>query len=258
VFGLDEQIAHLGAGGGFVTIAIVAVLLGLRHATDPDHLVAVTALIAGDDARGSRRAGRLGLAWGAGHATTLTLLGIPIVVLDAYLPEPVRVAAEVLVGLVIMGLALRLVVRWRRAGFHTHEHRHAGAPHVHLHVHPDRSAGHGHEHHHGQTQARPADARSVRGSYAVGLVHGVGGSAGIGLLLLAAIPDGATGLVALVLFAAFTAVSMCAASTLFGRALAGQRVRSRLRVATPAMGAFNLAFGAWYALGALGVVPYLF
>lgn len=254
MFGLDEQIAHLGAGGGFAAIATVAILLGLRHATDPDHLAAVTALIAGDDTQGSRRAGRLGLAWGAGHATTLTLLGIPIVVLDAYLPEPVRVAAEVLVGLVIMGLALRLVVRWRREGFHTHEHRHAGAQHVHLHVHPDRTADHDHGHGHGC----PADTRSVRGSYAVGLVHGVGGSAGIGLLLLAAIPDGVTGLVALVLFAAFTAVSMCAASTLFGRALAGQRVRSRLRVAIPAMGAFNLAFGAWYALGALGAVPYVF
>lgn len=251
MFGLDEQIAQLGSGGGFVAITAVAILLGLRHATDPDHLAAVTALIAGDDRHGSRRAGRVGLAWGAGHATTLTLLGIPIVVLDAFLPEPVRVAAEVLVGLMIMGLALRLVVRWRREGFHAHEHQHAGARHVHLHVHPDRTADHDHGH------GRPADARSVRGSYAIGLVHGVGGSAGVGLLLLAAIPDDGTGLLALGLFALFTALSMCLASTLFGRALAGQRVRSRLRVVTPAMGACNFAFGAWYALGALGVVPYL-
>ncbi len=74
----------------------------------------------------------------------------------------------------------------------------------------------------------------MRGSYAIGLVHGVGGSGGIGLLLLAAIPDDGTGLLALGLFALFTALSMRLASTLFGRALAGQRVRSRLRV-TPAM-----------------------
>jgi len=252
MFGLDDTLAELGSGGGFLALVLIAVLLGLRHATDPDHLAAVSALIAGDDEHGSRRAARLGLAWGAGHATTITLLGIPIVVLDSFLPEPVQVGAETLVGVLIMGLALRLLWRWHKEGFHAHEHRHDGEVHVHLHTHPDRRSSH--EHGHG----RPADVRSTRGSYAIGLLHGVGGSAGIGILLLAAIPDNATAFVALALFALFTAISMGVASSLFGRALAGQRIRSRMRTATPALGTFNLAFGAWYALGALGVLPYVF
>ncbi|MDP9384771.1 MAG: hypothetical protein M3P50_06005 [Actinomycetota bacterium] len=249
MFGLDERIAELGAGGGVLAIAVVAVLLGLRHATDPDHLAAVSALIAGDDEQGARRAGRLGMAWGAGHATTITAFGLPIVVLDAYLPEPVQVGTETLIGVLIMVLAARLLVRWRREGFHAHGHEHDGRRHTHLHAHPGPAGHHEHDH--------PRDLRSVRGSFAVGLVHGIGGSAGIGVLLLAAIPDHSVGITALLLFAAFTAVSMGFASSAFGRILGKDGLRGRVSAATPALGLFNLAFGAWYALGALGAVPYV-
>lgn len=232
MFGLDEQLAGLGTSGGLLAILVVAVLLGLRHATDPDHLAAVTALVVADEERGSRRAGCLGLAWGAGHATTLTLLGIPIVVLDAYLPEPLQVSAEVLVGVIIMGLGIRLLHRWRHDGL---------------------AAGT-----HGAHPAVARRLRSVRGAFSIGLVHGIGGSAGVGILLLAAIPDDGIGLLALVLFAACTALSMCVTSVVLGGALAGRRVRVGLSRATPAVGACNCAFGAWYALGALGVLPYVF
>lgn len=248
MFGLDERIADLGAEGSFAAVALVAVLLGLRHATDPDHLAAVSALIAGDGERGARRAGRLGLAWGAGHATTITIFGLPIVVLDAYLPEPIQVGTETLIGILIMVLAARLLVRWRRDGFHAHGHEHEGRRHTHLHAHPAPE-----DHHH----AHAHDPRTARGSFGIGLVHGIGGSAGIGVLLLAAIPDHSVGLTALLLFAAFTAVSMGCASTAFGRVLAGGGLRERVSAATPALGLFNLAFGAWYALGALGAVPYV-
>ena len=226
MFGLDERIAEVGAQGGLLAIAVVAVLLGLRHATDPDHLAAVSALIAGEDARGARRAGRLGLAWGAGHATTITLFGIPIVVLDAYLPEPLQVGTETLIGVLIMVLAARLLLhaRARRAAPH-----HATAP----------------------------DARSAQRSFGVGLLHGIGGSAGIGVLLLAAIPDHGVAIGALLLFATFTAASMGFASSAFGRALSGAGLRARVSTLTPALGVFNLAFGAWYALGALGALPYV-
>ena len=250
MFGLDERIAELGAGGGIIAIAVVAVLLGLRHATDPDHLAAVSALIAGGEAQGARRAGRLGLAWGAGHAATITVFGLPIVMLDAYLPEPIQVGTETLIGILIMVLAARLLVRWRRAGFHSHDHEHDGARHTHLHAHPGAVDRHEHAH--------PQDLRSARRSFGVGLVHGIGGSAGIGVLLLAAIPDHSVGITALLLFAAFTAVSMGAASSAFGRVLATGGLRARASAATPALGVFNFAFGAWYALGALGAGPYVF
>ena len=87
VFGLDESLAALGEARRSRSCCSVALLLGLRHATDPDHLAAVSTLIASDTDDGARRAGRLGLAWGLGHAVTLAMFGLPIVLWHAYLPE---------------------------------------------------------------------------------------------------------------------------------------------------------------------------
>ena len=58
---------------------VVAILLGLRHATDPDHLTAVSTLFLGESPNGPRRATTLGLAWGLGHAATLFAFGLPVV-----------------------------------------------------------------------------------------------------------------------------------------------------------------------------------
>jgi len=217
MFGLDEKIAGLGSGEAFAVVALLAVLLGLRHATDPDHLTAVTTLVAGDHPD-PRRARRLGLLWGAGHATSLLLFGVPIVLYRAYLPDALQAAAEFAVGVIITALAIRLLVRRRR-----HDHR---------------------------------PTRSPAGAYGVGLVHGMGGSAGVGVLLLAGLPDHAEALVALTLFAAFTAVSMALASTTFGYALSRESVVRRVAPMAMGLGCLSLAFGVWYSLGALNAVPY--
>ena len=68
MFGLDDWIAELAHGEALAAVLAVALLLGLRHASDPDHLAAVSTLIASEPEDGTRRAGRLGLAWGLGHA----------------------------------------------------------------------------------------------------------------------------------------------------------------------------------------------
>jgi hypothetical protein len=229
VFGLDHQIASLGAGETFLIVAAVAALLGLRHATDPDHLTAVSTLVASGSDRGPRRAGTLGFAWGLGHATTLFAFGLPIVVARSYLPESVRQAGELGIGLLIMALAIRLLVRWRRGQLGPHAPRD-----------PARLG------------------RSPLQAYGIGLLHGIGGSAGVGILLLAAIPDHVEGAVALAVFAAFTAISMALASTAFGYGISRGPVLHRFVAIAPALAMASLAFGAWYALGAVDAVPYVF
>src|SRR2546425_7708869 len=111
MFGLDHTIASLSDGGTLLVVVLVAVLLGVRHATDPDHLAAVTTLVASRGGATPRSAGALGLAWGAGHATTLFAFGLPVVLYRALLPEPVQAGAETAVGLVIIALAVWLLVR---------------------------------------------------------------------------------------------------------------------------------------------------
>lgn len=250
MFGLDEHIAEFAGGSAFVVVALVAVLLGLRHATDPDHLTAVITLMAGSDDRQRtlRRSAGIGLAWGSGHATTLILLGLPVVLFDRYLPDPVQRGAEIVVGVVIIGLAARLLLRLYRTRVHAHAHRHGDVQHSHVHVH-ENAPSHAHPH-------LAPDTRSGRQAYGVGLIHGVGGTAGVGVLLLAAIPDAVQGTIALLLFAGFTAVSMAAATTLFGIVLSTRRPVGHARL-TPVLGVLSLAFGVWYILGAVEVVPYV-
>jgi cytochrome c biogenesis protein CcdA len=233
MFGLDDKIATLGSGEAFVLVALIAVLLGLRHATDPDHLTAVSTLIAGNGDHDHRSARSLGLVWGLGHATTLFAFGLPIVLFDSYLPEPVQAGAEAAVGVVIVALALRLLARWRRGELRA-AHRHPHGP-----------------------DGAPLRTRSPLQAYGIGLVHGVGGSAGVGVLLLAAIPDHVEGVVALAVFALFTAVSMALASSSFGWVLSRGTVRRAYGALAPGLAVASLAFGTWYALGAVAAVPYV-
>jgi len=232
-------------------VLLISLALGLRHASDPDHLAAVTTLIASEDQQKMRKAASMGLLWGLGHGTTLVVVGLPLVLLGQYLPERVGQAAEVVIGGIIVVLAVRLLVRWHQGLFHTHAHSHGGdPPHRHLHSHADDPV---HEHSH--------DTRGLRtpiSSYGVGLVHGVGGSGGLTLLLLSTIQKPSEAVGALLIFAAGTAVSMALLSTLFGLAIAAGPVRRNFDRLAPVLGVLAVAFGLWYALGALGVVAYPF
>jgi ABC-type nickel/cobalt efflux system permease component RcnA len=243
---IDEAIAGLG-GGSLILALAVAVLLGLRHATDPDHLTAVATLIVSDERHGTRRARRLGAAWGLGHAVTMFAFGVPVVLAGSTLPDSVQRAAELAIGVLIAGLAVRLLVRWQRGVFHVHPHEHQGVEHVHPHAH-ERDHAHGAPHGH-----RHADAvgRTARAAFGIGLVHGIGGSAGAGVLLVGAVAGGGTGVLALALFAAATAASMAVTSAVLGYGLARGSLMRRLEAVVPAFGTASLAFGAWYALGAL-------
>jgi hypothetical protein len=219
MFGLDDHIATLSHGGSLLVVLLVATLLGLRHATDPDHIAAVSTLVASGRERARRRAAALGAWWGAGHALTLVVFGVPILVFEAYLPDAVQRGAETAVAALIVYLAMRLLVR--------HRHRHEPGRH---------------------------DVRTPLTAFGIGLVHGMGGSAGVGVLLLAAIPSTPLAVASLGVLAVFTAVSMTVLTTGFGTALAARR--GQLVAAAPALGLASLAFGCWYAAAAWSLLPY--
>ena len=253
--GIDERLTELGGSSGSLLLALaVALLLGLRHATDPDHLTALSTLVLADDERGAWRAGRLGLAWGAGHALTLVALGLPVLLLGRALPVWAQRGAELVIAIVIVALAVRLLVRWQRGYFHAHPHEHPGGvrhshPHAHEHagahreVHPHR-----HEHRHEE-----AIGRSPREAFGIGVLHGAGGSAGVGILLVAGMDGGAQAAAALLLFAAGTALSMAVVSAGWGRLLASRALERRLGLLAPVFGTLSLLFGCWYgATAALG------
>lgn len=233
MLGLDDWIAAISEGGSLLVVLFVAVLLGLRHATDPDHIAAMTALVASSRDRAASSAARLGAWWGVGHAVTLVLLGVPILLWERLLPERVQQGAETAVAALIVFLGARLVVRWWHGAFAVEARR-----------------AHADEHRH--------PVRTPAGAFGVGLVHGIGGSAGVGLLLLAAIPSRGVAILALLVLALFTAVSMTAVTAGLGRTLTARPVASASHALVPALGTVSLAFGVWYAAAAWSLAPYPF
>src|SRR5262245_50239678 len=213
---IDGFIGGHASGHGALVVLVLAFALGLRHASDPDHLVAVSTLVADTRRHASRAAALLGAAWGLGHATTLLAFGLPVLLVRSYLPAVVEQSAEALIGVIIVALAARLLVRWQRGAYHVHLHAHDGHSHAHVHSHADE-VGHAHAH----------AVRTPRQAFTIGLVHGTAGSAGVGVLLIAAIPSTALACVALVILVAGCTLSMTLLSAAVGRALDAAGARRR-------------------------------
>jgi hypothetical protein len=233
MFGLDDWIAGFSEGASVAVVLLVGVLLGLRHATDPDHLAAMTTLVASGRDRAAKSAASLGAWWGIGHGITLVLLGIPILLAERFVPERVQQGAETAVAALIVFLALRLLVRWRHGYFDLHAHPHSDREHRH-------------------------QVRTPLGAFGIGLVHGIGGSAGVGILLLATIPSETVAVASLLLLTLFTAVSMCIVTVGFGLTLSVRPVVSAANAVVPALGATSLAFGLWYGAAAWSLAWYPF
>ena len=157
------------------------------------------------------------------------------------MPERAQQAAETAIAVVIAYLAVRLLLRWRRGDYHEHAHGHGDEAHSHVHTR--------HDHRH---------PRSRLGAFGIGLVHGMGGSAGVGILLVASVESTPLAVVSLALLALFTAVSMTLLSGGFGRTLVSRPIRSSFGTVAPVLGTASLAFGLWYATAAWSLTPYPF
>jgi len=189
----------------FVPFAVLyGLLLGARHALEPDHLAAVSTLAA----HGSSRAEvfRVAAAWGGGHATAVTVAGL--LLSAARLPVWLVDRAELVAGLTLVALGLWTVFGVRRGGLHVHVHAHeAIPPHAHFHVH--RAAG-GHDPH--LVPASPI--RRPLGAYAVGTLHGLAGSGTAAALAALAAPTRTAAMLYLVCFGIGSLLGMAAVGIL--------------------------------------------
>ncbi len=231
---LDSLITGLFDGAPLLVALGIAFLLGLRHASDPDHLVAVTSLVAAEDGD-TRKAARLGAWWGIGHAGALVALGIPLIAFKTELPAWLESGAEKTIGVVILVLAARVIVKWARGDYrataHAHDDGHGRRRHL--------RRGHGHRH---------AKVRSPGQALSIGLLHGLAGTGAIVVLLIAALPSRLEAGLALAVFAPMSIVSMAALTATFAWVLTRPIVEPVYRtVLIPVLGAFGMLFGLWYA-----------
>jgi len=228
---LDESLTHLLEGAPLLVALGIAFLLGLRHASDPDHLVAVTSLLASEDSD-HRDAARLGAWWGLGHATMLLAIGLPLIFLKSELPAWLETGAEKAVGVVILVLGTRVIWKWAHGDYRTGAHGH-----------------HDHSHHHLRTgdPHRHQSVRTPAQAFGIGVVHGLAGTGAVVLLLIAALPTQLEAAAALALFAPMSIVSMAACTTAFAWVLTRPVIEPVYRtVLIPALGVFGVLFGLWY------------
>ena len=241
---VDAWLTGLFSGASLLVALGIALVLGLRHASDPDHLVAVTSLVAADG--GDRRAAtRLGLWWGFGHAGTLLVIGLPLIFLKSELPGWLESGAEKAVGAVILVLAARVIYKWTRGDYRAsaHEHRPSPGHDAHRDGHERRrhlrSGAGRHEHRH---------VRTPQQALGIGMLHGLAGTGAVVLLLIAALPTQLEAAAALAVFAPMSVLSMALCTSLFAWVLTRPIVEPVYRtVLIPALGLFALTFGAWYA-----------
>ena len=187
-------------------LAGLGLVLGLRHAFEPDHLAAVSTLAT----RQGRLldACRLGLAWALGHTVSVGAVVAAIILFGVTLPARLAPAADFLVALLLIGLGGSVLVRYARGRWHLHVHAHGEGdePHLHFHSHA-RDAAHRHAHPRGDA------GRSL----GFGLLHGLAGSAALLVLLVAAAPTRGAQLAYFLAFAAGTTIGMlCVSFSLAG------------------------------------------
>ena len=194
--------------------------------------MAVTSLVASQDGD-TRVAARVGAWWGLGHATTLLLVGIPLIAFKSEMPPWLESGAEKAIGAVILLLAARVLWKWLRGDYRTGRHRHEDSAHRHL--------QHGHHHQH-------ATARTPAQAFGIGLLHGLAGSGAVAVLLLAGLTGRLEAAAALAVFAPATLVSMAAFTAAFAWILTRPAIEPVYRgILIPLVGAFGLIFGLWYA-----------
>lgn len=232
---LDAWLTAFFDGAPLGVALVVAFLLGLRHASDPDHLVAVTSLVASDGGD-TRRATRIGAWWGMGHGATLLAVGLPLILLKSKLPMWLESGAERAVGVVIVLLAVRVLVKWVRGDYRTGAHSRSELVGSHHHLRRGRSAQHSHVH-----------VRTPGQALAIGTLHGLAGTGAVVLLLIAALPTQLEAALALAAFAPMSVVSMALCTSAFAWLLTRPVLEPVYRsVLIPLLSAFGVLFGIAY------------
>jgi ABC-type nickel/cobalt efflux system permease component RcnA len=244
----------------FISIIAVGFFLGMRHATDPDHVVAVTTIVSRQ--RSLLKAALTGIFWGIGHTLTIFVVGSLIILFDVVIPARIGLSMELSVGLMLIVLGAMNIASFLRSSrsmsipqeqtpeiVHAHPHSHGALVHAHPHVHGAELHGH-------------ADSltwldrmfgkvglyRQLRPLF-IGIVHGLAGSAAVALLILATIRSPRWAMIYLLVFGIGTVAGMMLITMSIASAFnfCGRRNQNFSHWLGLASGVVSLAFGLFLA-----------
>lgn len=219
-----------------ILLILTAFVVGVRHALDPDHLVAVSTLVA--EERRLWPAARLGLWWGVGHLLPISAVGLPLVALQLHLPDVWEHAVDLGVGVLLVFLGLRTLWNLRRERVHFHVHEHDGSVHPHFHSH-----AHGPDHSH----IHPLPAGRGRVTFLIGVVHGLAGSGAAAVVAMTAASSVVVAVGYLLAFGAGTVAGMffatlCIAAPTLAATARWEQVYSLARALA---GVASVGVGVW-------------
>jgi len=256
-----------------LTILAIGFILGMRHATDPDHVIAVSTIVSRE--RSITKAGLIGILWGLGHSLTILAIGAAIILFGLAIPARLGLTMEFCVALMLILLGilnLSGATKWLseklapahppHSGEHVHIHGHGSHIHIHRHTHGPP------EHHHGAALATPRLLRlpfmrlglyhSLR-PLLIGIVHGLAGSAAVALLVLGTIPQSSWAVLYLLVFGLGTIAGMMliTAGIAIPFSFVGNRFAWLNRGIVAGSGLLSLTFGFFIAYR-IGFVAGLF
>jgi len=256
-----------------LAILVIGFFLGMRHATDPDHVIAVSTIVSRE--RSLSKAALIGALWGLGHTITIVLVGAAIILFNIVIPPRVGLTMEFAVGLMLILLGvlnLSGVSQWLSEKF-SPAHPHVTGEHAHIHQHESHVHYHWHAHapakeHHADSLAEPkwlANPVKHLGLFhslrplLIGIVHGLAGSAAVALLVLSTIRDPRWGVFYLLIFGVGTIAGMMVitAALALPFSYAGTRFGWLNRSLVLGSGVLSLCFGLYIAYH-IGFVDGLF
>ena len=187
-----------------LTTLVLGFALGMKHALDADHVVAVSTIIS--QYRNPLKATLVGIFWGIGHTTTLLLVGIAVIGFKLVIPDQLALSMEFLVGVILFALGIQILWMYLPKKKHLHVHDHGDKMHAHEHFHLRKGGGEDVQHH---------PLRQHK-SLLLGMMHGLAGSAALMLLVLSTIQSPIEGAIYILVFGVGSILGMMVISTLIG------------------------------------------
>lgn len=247
---------------GLLSIIAIGFFLGMRHATDPDHVIAVSTIVS--QQRNAKRAALIGVFWGLGHTLTIFVVGSAIILFNLVIPVRIGLAMELSVGLMLILLGgwnlvsfmqavpmAQLVANQDHPTVHSHPYSHGDYTHSHPHTHGLQE--HSHSEHNplvrlDRNLGDQAFYQLIR-PLIVGIVHGLAGSAAVALLILASIRNSTWAVAYLLVFGVGTIAGMMLITMSIASAFrfVGNRFQAFGRRLALVSGLISVVFGLFLA-----------
>ncbi|ASS74857.1 urease accessory protein UreH [Tumebacillus algifaecis] len=230
---------------GMLSVLAFGFLLGMKHAIEPDHVIAVSTIAS--QSKKLWRASLAGVFWGIGHTATLFVVGLLLMLVKNEIPETLAMSLEFCVGIMLVYLGLNALFKFGKKKVHAHTHVHGDEEHNHFHAH-QHMATHDHQH------PRISYLKSV----VIGFIHGLAGSAAMMLLTLETVDSIWQAMSFILVFGLGTVLSMLLFTSVISIPFIASQSKPRFHtLLIRVTGGVSTVFGVYYMYG-VGVSDGLF